>query len=91
MTNWFKVVALFLIPGLFYTGAAFFHLRYPHWPLWTAILVSIAFASGEYIFRVPITREVHNMGVSNFQIQIVWVVITLTFAYLSERVTKPKN
>ena len=82
MINWFKVVGLLIVPALFYTAASFLHLRYPRWALWVAILISIGFASFEYVFRIPAIKEIHNnMGVSDFQIQIVWVVITLSLAY----------
>jgi uncharacterized protein (DUF486 family) len=85
MSNWFGVIGLLIIPGLFYTAASFFHLRYPDWPIWGAIGISIAFASCEYIFRIPAIKKAHNeIGFSNVQIQMTWIGVTLVMAFISQ-------
>ena len=78
-------VSLTVVPGIFYTLAAYAHLYLPQLTLMMSILISVIFATMEYIIRVPIidySSKVANM--SNSQLQVVWVVITLILAWLSD-------
>ena len=78
-------VAITVIPGIFYTLAAYAHLYLPHLTLMVSILISVIFATMEYIIRVPIIEYSSNIAnMSNSTMQWTWVIITLLLAYLSD-------
>lgn len=75
----------FLLPGMFYVLASYSHLRFPKMAMSGAILLSILFASVEYIFRIPAIQQSHHIDkLSNVEIQVVWVVVTLFLAFITE-------
>lgn len=84
------VLLLLLIPAVFYTLASFYHLAHLDQPLYWAIPVAILFASCEYVFRVPIITYAHKAGLSNTEIQIMWILATLFLAYISDIVMYKK-
>ena len=73
---------LMIIPAILYGFANFYHLYFPKETLFKAILVAILFASVEYIFKIPIIRYGKNSGLSNFYIQMVWIILTLGISYI---------
>lgn len=80
-----NAVAITFLPGLFYVGAAYGHLLIQGATLMTSILVSVLFATLEYIVRVPIIKYSSEIaGMSNGTMQVVWVVITMLLSWLSD-------
>lgn len=82
-----NAIAITFIPGVFYIGAAYGHLMLAGASLLTSILISVLFATMEYIVRVPIIKYSSEVaGMSNGVMQSVWVVITLLLGWLSDGV-----
>ena len=80
-----NAIALTFIPGIFYVLASFGHLMFAGGSLAVSIVVSIIFASIEYVMRVPLNKYSSiDAKMTNGTIQIVWVVITLFLSKLSE-------
>ena len=76
-----------IVPGIFYTLAAYAHLYLPQLTLAIAIVISVIFATFEYVIRVPIIEYSANVaGMSNTQLQFIWVGITLGLAYLTDEI-----
>jgi uncharacterized protein (DUF486 family) len=79
-----NAIALTTIPAVLYTGAAYGFLLVKNASLLVSILISVFFATLEYIVRVPVIKYSHEIaGMSNGLIQLVWVIITLLFGWLS--------
>jgi uncharacterized protein (DUF486 family) len=87
-----NAVILTCVPALLYTAAAYAHLAFAGLTLTMSILISVAFATLEYIVRVPIINYSSEVaGMSNGTMQMVWVIITLIFGYVSDVLIPPKN
>lgn len=87
-----NAVLLTCVPALFYTAAAYAHLAFSGMTLLMSILMSVAFATLEYVVRVPIINYSSEVaGMSNGTMQLVWVIITLLFGYISDVLIPPKN
>ena len=80
------------VPALFYTLASFFQLQYPHSSMSWAMAVSVAWATCEYVVRVPAMRYAHNQGGFSFvEIQGIWIVLTLLLAWAAQLVMTPQK
>jgi uncharacterized protein (DUF486 family) len=80
-----NAVVLTFVPGLLYVLAAYGHLFLTGASLATSILVSILFASLEYIVRVPLIKYSSiEAGMSHSTMQIVWIVVTFILSKLSD-------
>ena len=83
MSPYLATPLLLLGSNILMTFAWYGHLKAPHWPLWTAILVSWGIAFFEYCLAVPANR----IGYGTFtgqQLKIMQEVITLAvFAVFS--------
>lgn len=80
-----NAIVLTTIPAILYTAAAFGHLHLKQNTLLVAILISILFACLEYVVRVPIVKYSSNEAqMSNTTIQVIWIILTLVFAYMSD-------
>lgn len=87
-----NAIALTIVPGLLYVGAAYGHLLIAGATLMTSILVSVLFATLEYIVRVPIIKYSSDVaGMSNGFMQIVWVIITMILSWLSDGLIPVKH
>jgi len=85
-----NAVVLTFVPGLLYVGAAYGHLLIAGASLMTSILISVLFATLEYIVRVPIIKYSGEVaGMSNGVMQTVWVVITLMLSWMSNGLMPP--
>jgi uncharacterized protein (DUF486 family) len=81
-----NAVTLTTVPAIFYTLAAYGQLYITGIGLAMKILVSIFFAVLEYTIRVPINQYSSDVaGMSNTSMQLVWVILTLGFAGLSDK------
>jgi uncharacterized protein (DUF486 family) len=84
-----NAILLTFLPGLLYVLAAYGHLFIKGAALSTSIIVSIIFASLEYIVRVPIIKYSSDIaGMSNTIMQVVWVIITIFLSWISDKVMK---
>jgi hypothetical protein len=55
--------------------------------MWASITMGIAFASLEYMFKIPAIKKIHNeMGFTTGNIQILWIVVTLIMAFAIQSV-----
>jgi hypothetical protein len=82
-------VALLIISNIFMTLAWYGHLRFPHLPMLTAILIGWGIALVEYMFAVPANRIGYAHGFSGGQLKIIQEVITLgVFAVFAAAVLK---
>jgi uncharacterized protein (DUF486 family) len=82
-------VGLLIISNIFMTLAWYGHLKFPHLPMLTAILVGWGIALIEYSFAVPANRIGYMHGFSAAQLKIVQEVVTLTiFAIFAALVLK---
>jgi len=80
-----NAIALTFVPGLLYVGAAYGHLLIAGATLMTSIMVSVLFATLEYIVRVPIIKYSSEVaGMSNGIMQVVWVVITMLLSWATD-------
>ncbi|HLO20868.1 MAG TPA: DMT family protein [Sphingomicrobium sp.] len=82
-------IALLIISNVFMTLAWYGHLKFPHLPLVTAILVGWSIALIEYSFAVPANRIGYADGLTGGQLKIMQEVITLAvFALFAAVVLK---
>ena len=70
-------VALLIISNIFMTLAWYGHLKFPHLPMLTAVLISWGIALIEYSFAVPANRIGYTHGFTGGQLKIAQEVITL--------------
>lgn len=85
--NLLNAIILLIIPAIFYTLASYGHLYLKDTPLYKAILIAIIFATLEYIVRVPVIRYSSRVAkMSNFMMQIIWIIITLLLALLLDMI-----
>jgi uncharacterized protein (DUF486 family) len=71
-------IALLVISNIFMTLAWYGHLRFPHLPMLTAILIGWGIALIEYSFAVPANRIGYTHGFSGGQLKIIQEIVTLT-------------
>jgi hypothetical protein len=71
-------IALLVVSNIFMTLAWYGHLKFPHLPMLTAILIGWGIALIEYSFAVPANRIGYAQGFSGEQLKIIQEVITLT-------------
>ena len=82
-------IALLVISNVFMTLAWYGHLKFPHLPMLSAILIGWAIALIEYSFAVPANRIGYKHGFTAGQLKIAQEVITLTvFALFAAIVLK---
>ena len=82
-------IALLLVSNTFMIIAWYGQLRFPNWPLATAILVGWGIALFEYCFAVPANRIGYAQGFSGGQLKIIQEIVTLTvFAVFATVVLK---
>lgn len=78
-------IILTFIPGIFYVLAAYGHLFIANASLLTSIVISVLFATLEYIVRVPIIKYSSvEAGMSNTTMQVIWVIITILLSKVSD-------
>lgn len=81
-----NAVILTFLPGIFYVLAAYGHLLVSGMGLGVSIVMSIIFASLEYLVRVPIIKYSSEVaGMSNTTLQMVWVAITMFLSWISDK------
>ena len=69
-----NAIALTVVPGIFYVLAAYAHLFFSGLSLIGSIIVSVIFATIEYIIRVPVIKYSSEVaGMSNGFMQAVWM------------------
>ena len=71
-------VLLLLASNVFMTLAWYGHLKFPHLPMLTAILIGWSIAFVEYCFAVPANRIGYVHGFTGGQLKIIQEIITLT-------------
>ena len=71
-------VLLLLASNIFMTLAWYGHLKFPHLPMLTAILIGWSIAFVEYCFAVPANRIGYAHGFSGGQLKIVQEIVTLS-------------
>jgi len=82
-------ILLLLISNIFMTLAWYGHLKFPHVPMLTAILIGWGIALIEYSFAVPANRIGYAHGFTGGQLKITQEIITLTvFAVFAAVVLK---
>jgi hypothetical protein len=82
-------ILLLLISNIFMTLAWYGHLKFPHLPMLTAILIGWGIALIEYSFAVPANRIGYAHGFTGGQLKIIQEIITLTvFAVFATVVLK---
>lgn len=82
-------ILLLLISNIFMTLAWYGHLKFPHLPMLTAILVGWGIALIEYSFAVPANRIGYAHGFTGGQLKITQEIITLlVFAVFATVVLK---
>ena len=74
---------LLTIPGVLYTLASFYNTIYPAASMAKAIGIAVFFAAVEYVFKVPIIAYGHQNGISNPVIQVCWVGMTVSLAWMT--------
>ena len=78
-------IILFLIPAIFYILASYGNTFMKNRGLAIAITIACIFAIMEYIVRIPVILYAKKVaGLSNFHLQIIWVTLTLSLAYISD-------
>ena len=78
-------IILFLIPAIFYIFASYGNTFMRNKGLATMITIACIFAIMEYIIRIPVILYAKKVaGLSNFHLQIIWVSLTLSLAYISD-------
>src|SRR4051812_50206334 len=70
-------IALLVVSNIFMTLAWYGHLKFPHLPMLTAILIGWGIALIEYSFAVPANRIGYVQGFSAAQLKIIQEVVTL--------------
>ena len=82
-------IALLIVSNIFMTLAWYGHLKFPHLPMFAAILIGWSIALVEYSFAVPANRIGYAHGFTGGQLKIVQEVITLAvFAIFAAVVLK---
>lgn len=82
-------ILLLCISNIFMTFAWYYHLKFPHLPMVTAILMGWGLAFCEYCFAVPANRIGYAHGFSGEQLKIIQEIVTLTvFAIFAATVLK---
>jgi uncharacterized protein (DUF486 family) len=82
-------ILLLTISNIFMTLAWYGHLKFPHLPMLTAILIGWSIALIEYCFAVPANRIGYTHGFTGGQLKIAQEVITLAvFAVFAAVVLK---
>jgi uncharacterized protein (DUF486 family) len=82
-------IGLLLISNIFMTLAWYGHLKFPHLPMFAAILIGWSIALVEYSFAVPANRIGYAHGFTGGQLKIVQEVVTLAvFAIFAAVVLK---
>ena len=80
-----NAILLTAVPAILYCLAAFASLYLKGYSLVMLIIISVFFATLEYICRVPINLYSANEAkMTNTEIQGVWIVLTLLFSKLSD-------
>ena len=69
---------LLLVSNVFMTIAWYGNLKFPHMPMWIAILLGWSIALVEYCFAVPANRIGYTHGFTGGQLKVIQEVITLT-------------
>ncbi len=84
-----RTIALLIVSNIFMTLAWYGHLKFPHLPMFAAILIGWSIALVEYSFAVPANRIGYAHGFTGGQLKIVQEVITLAvFAIFAAVVLK---
>ncbi len=82
-------IILLVVSNMFMTLAWYGHLKFPHLPMVTAILIGWSIALIEYSFAVPANRIGYAHGFTGGQLKIIQEVITLVvFAVFAAVVLK---
>ncbi len=82
-------ILLLICSNIFMTIAWYGHLKFPHLPMLTAILIGWSIALVEYCFAVPANRIGYAHGFTGGQLKIIQEVVTLTiFAIFATVVLK---
>jgi uncharacterized protein (DUF486 family) len=82
-------ILLLICSNIFMTLAWYGHLKFPHLPMLTAILIGWSIALIEYCFAVPANRIGYTHGFTGGQLKIAQEVITLAvFAVFAAVVLK---
>ena len=82
-------ILLLVISNIFMTLAWYGHLKFPHLPMLTAILIGWGIALVEYSFAVPAHRIGYQHGFTGGQLKVAQEVITLAiFAVFAAVVLK---
>ncbi len=82
-------IILLVVSNMFMTLAWYGHLKFPHLPMVTAILIGWSIALIEYSFAVPANRIGYTHGFTGGQLKIIQEVITLVvFAVFAAVVLK---
>ena len=82
-------IALLIVSNIFMTLAWYGHLKFPHLPMFAAILIGWSIALVEYSFAVPANRIGYAHGFTGGQLKIVQEVLTLAvFAIFAAVVLK---
>jgi uncharacterized protein (DUF486 family) len=82
-------ILLLICSNIFMTLAWYGHLKFPHLPMLSAILIDWSIALIEYCFAVPANRIGYFHGFTGGQLKIAQEVITLTvFALFAAVVLK---
>lgn len=80
-----NATVLTAIPAVLYTLAAYGHLFVKGASLGLSILISVIFATLEYIVRVPIIKYSHDVAqLSNGTMQIIWILLTGVLGFISD-------
>ena len=64
-------IALLIVSNIFMTLAWYGHLKFPHLPMFAAILIGWSIALVEYSFAVPANRIGYAHGFTGGQLKIV--------------------
>jgi len=70
-------VLLLIVSNTFMITAWYGNLKFPHMPMWAAILIGWGLAGVEYCFAVPANRWGYAHGFSGEQLKIIQEVVTL--------------
>jgi len=82
-------IILLVVSNIFMTLAWYGHLKFPHLPMLTPILIGWGIALVEYSFAVPANRIGYAHGFSGGQLKIIQEVITIAvFAVFAALVLK---
>ena len=71
-------ILLLIVSNTFMITAWYGNLKFPHMPMWAAILIGWGLAGMEYCFAVPANRWGYTHGFTGGQLKIIQEVITLT-------------